>query len=191
MADKDKKKPKKKPKSKLTDKQRLFVTEYLVDMNGTQAYIRAYKCANKSTAMVNASKLLRNANIREEINNQVDEIIDQTQQEGVLRNLRELETIGYSDIGELIEYDETGVKVKPSKEVNTRVVKAVVMDKVIVSKGQDVTEERIKFKLELHDKVRALEKIGTFLGMFKEHVEVTGKNGRPILFELPKGCEKW
>jgi hypothetical protein len=36
----------------------------------------------------------------------------------------------------------------------------------------------VKFKL--HDKVAALEKLGRHLGMFKEKVEITGKDGGPV-----------
>ena len=42
--------------------------------------------------------------------------------------------------------------------------------------GRDV--RRVKFKL--HDKLSALEKIGKHLGMFKDKVEVTGKDGGPM-----------
>ena len=49
-------------------KQDLFVKEYLKDLNGTQAYIRAgYKVKDENTAAVNASKLLRNTKVQEKI----------------------------------------------------------------------------------------------------------------------------
>jgi len=56
-------------RKKLTDKQKLFISEYLVDMNATQAYLRAgYKVKNKEIAQVNASKLLLNTMVLENIN---------------------------------------------------------------------------------------------------------------------------
>ena len=49
----------------LTPKQSRFVDEYLIDLNATQAYIRAgYAAKNGNTAMVCASQLLSNPKIR-------------------------------------------------------------------------------------------------------------------------------
>lgn len=54
----------------LTDKQELFVREYLVDLNASAAYLRAgYKC-KENVARVNASRLLTNANIQKAIDKQ-------------------------------------------------------------------------------------------------------------------------
>ena len=50
---------------KLTPKQRTFVNEYLVDLNATQAAIRAGYA--EKTATQNASRLLGNVNIQEAI----------------------------------------------------------------------------------------------------------------------------
>lgn len=51
----------------LNDKHMKFVDEYMLDMNGTAAYLRAGYSCNESSARVNASKLLTNANILAEI----------------------------------------------------------------------------------------------------------------------------
>jgi phage terminase small subunit len=51
----------------LTDKQMNFVNEYMKDMNGAAAYLRAgYKCS-EDAARVNASRLLTNDNVKAEI----------------------------------------------------------------------------------------------------------------------------
>ncbi|PAE74486.1 terminase small subunit [Bacillus velezensis] len=50
--------------SKLTPKRKRFVDEYLIDLNATQAYIRAgYKVKSESVAAVESHKLLRNPKI--------------------------------------------------------------------------------------------------------------------------------
>ncbi len=50
----------------LTNNQKRFCQEYVkLGMNGTRAYMKAYKtCKKEETAMVNASKLLRNAKVK-------------------------------------------------------------------------------------------------------------------------------
>ena len=56
--------------SELTDKQRLFCIYYIEDFNATKAYRKAYN-SDYDTAMVNASKLLRNTKVKDEINKQL------------------------------------------------------------------------------------------------------------------------
>lgn len=51
----------------LTDKHMKFVDEYMIDMNATAAYRRAGYTAEGNSAEVNASRLLRNAKVSEEI----------------------------------------------------------------------------------------------------------------------------
>ena len=51
---------------KLTEKQRRFCEEYLIDLNATRAYKAAYPSAKKdSTAAQNGSRMLRNAKVRD------------------------------------------------------------------------------------------------------------------------------
>ena len=59
----------------LTDKQRKFCDEYLIDCNATRAYKAAYPNVKKdSSAAVCAAKLLRIAKVQEYINQQLDKI---------------------------------------------------------------------------------------------------------------------
>ena len=59
----------------LTDKQRKFCDEYLIDCNATRAYKAAYSNVKKdSSAAVCAAKLLRIAKVQEYINQQLDKI---------------------------------------------------------------------------------------------------------------------
>ena len=60
-------------KNELTRKQRIFVAEYLVDFNGTQAVIRAGYNPNPRTAEVQAFRLLRTDKIRAEVQRLQDE----------------------------------------------------------------------------------------------------------------------
>lgn len=65
--------------AKLTDKQMIFANEYLVDLNATRAYKKAYPNVKKdSAARANASKLLTNANIKNYIDEQLKKIEDES-----------------------------------------------------------------------------------------------------------------
>ena len=61
----------------LNDKQRLFCKEYLIDLNGLQAYKRAYgEDIGDNTCKVCASQLLTNPNIKKYINDLIDSYSD-------------------------------------------------------------------------------------------------------------------
>lgn len=53
----------------LTPKQQRFVEEYLVDLNATQAYLRAGYRVSDSVARRNGARMLTNADIQQEISN--------------------------------------------------------------------------------------------------------------------------
>lgn len=51
----------------MNQKHLLFIQNYLIDGNGTQAYLKAYPGVTYETAYVNASKLLRNPKVKEAV----------------------------------------------------------------------------------------------------------------------------
>jgi len=66
-----------KSKSKLNDNQKNFCIEYIVDLNATQAYIRAYgEDTDANSARATSSKLLANVNIKAYINELIDTYTD-------------------------------------------------------------------------------------------------------------------
>ena len=61
-----------------TERQKRFADEYIIDLNATRAYKVAYQTVKKDeTAAVNASKLLRNTNIKSYIDEKLDKIADE------------------------------------------------------------------------------------------------------------------
>lgn len=61
--------------AKLTEKQKLFVDEYLIDLNATRAYRDVYpNCKKDSSADAAARKLLGNTRIQEYIKQQLEKI---------------------------------------------------------------------------------------------------------------------
>lgn len=59
----------------MTDKQRKFADEYLIDCNATRAYKAAYpRIKSDEAARVNGSRLLTNANIKNYIDEQLEKI---------------------------------------------------------------------------------------------------------------------
>lgn len=59
----------------MTEKQKLFADEYLIDLNATRAYRAAYPSVKKDEiAAVNGSKLLRNTKVKKYIDERLEEI---------------------------------------------------------------------------------------------------------------------
>ena len=58
----------------MTEKQKLFCDEYLIDLNGTRAYRTVYKSKTDRTAATRASNLLKKEDIAEYINKRLEEI---------------------------------------------------------------------------------------------------------------------
>ncbi|WP_303870433.1 terminase small subunit [Acetobacterium wieringae] len=59
----------------MTEKQKRFADEYLIDLNATRAYKAAYPNVKKDeTARVNGSRMLTNANVKSYIDKKIEEI---------------------------------------------------------------------------------------------------------------------
>ena len=138
----------------MTNSQKRFCDEYLIDFNATRAYKAAYKsCRKDETANVNGSKLLRNT--------KVQEYIAEKQQEMQERNKITQDTI-IKDI-----YNEDGT-LKKVTELDDDTAKAISGVKILQKAGA------MKIILsKTNDKTKALELLGKHLGMFKENVNLT------------------
>lgn len=65
--------------AKPTDKQMIFANEYLIDLNATRAYKKAYPNVKKdSVAKAAASRLLTNVNLKNYIDEQLKKIEDES-----------------------------------------------------------------------------------------------------------------
>lgn len=182
----------------MTPKQKRFVDEYLVDLNATQAAIRCGYAPG--SAEVQGCRLLSNAKIAEAVQKAMDSRAARTEITAD-RVLSELAKIGFADIRRAIKwYSQTNVAAiddDPDSQalVDEGAVRFAVQNQVeLVSSDEidDATAAAIAeigqsstgaLKVKLHDKRAALVDIGKHLGMFKERVEHTGKDGGAIEFE--------
>lgn len=163
---------------KLNAKQRKFVREYLLDLNATQAAIRAGY--SRRTAGSQAHELLKNLEIKKAIQKGMDKAAaryDISKE----RILKELAIIAYSDLKHHLDIDpDTGaIRAKGFGEMpgeTSRALKSIKEDRVIKedADGHKVTVfDKIRF--ELHDKLKALELLGKHRGMFADKVDLSGE----------------
>lgn len=158
MTKKAVKKPVKKRKG-LTDKQERFCQEYIIDLNATQAAIRAGY--SESTANVQGSQNLVKLSIQsriQELNKGRSEATGITQN----RVLEEYAKIAFFDIRNV--YTEHGV-LKPPGELADLEAGAIAGIKTfeVYAAGDKVGENK---EVKVFDKLRALEALGKHLGIF-------------------------
>lgn len=161
--------------AKLTDKQQMFCEEYLIDLNATQAAIRAGY--STKTANEQASRLLTNVNIREYIDKKM---ADRSRRLGITadRVLNELAKIGFCNATDLINTNNATVKESATAD-DTAAIQSVKV-KTMSSDNGDMVEREVK----LYDKTKSLELIGKHLGMFKDKLEVGGTVGVQIIDDI-------
>lgn len=173
----------------LNGKQSRFVDEYLVDLNATQAAIRAGYSAK--TAYSIGWELLRKPEIEQAIHAAMEERAKRTQITAD-RVLYELARIAYANMGEYIETQEDGsayVDLSHLSADQAAAIQEIVTDTYMDGSGDDaVPVKKVKFKL--HPRTRALELLGKHRGLFTDKHEVSGPDGGPIdhqvTFYMPK-----
>lgn len=163
----------------LNHRQRLFVAEYAVDPNATQAAIRAGY--SEKTAYSIGQENLKKPEIATEIEKAQNERLERL---GVKadRVLGELALLGFSN---MLDYLSVGLEGDPFVDLsNVTRGQAAAVQEVTVEDFRDGRGDgardvrRIKFKLA--DKKAPLELLGKHLKLFTEKVEHTGSGGGPI-----------
>lgn len=139
---------------KLTDKQKRFCEEYLIDLNATQAAIRAgYK---EKTAYAQGQRLLKKVEAQDYLQKLMNERSQRTEITAD-RVLAELAAIAFSDRTELAQVDEDGmVTFTPTEQLGSNAKKTIA----------GIENGKYGTKVTTYDKVKALELIGKHLGLF-------------------------
>ena len=142
----------------MTEKQKIFANEYLIDLNATRAYRVAYPSVKKEeAAAVNGSKLLRNTKVAAYIQERMKERQKRTEitQDRVLE---ELAAIAFAKATDYAEVKEGQVIIKDTANMDEQQVRAIA----------GIKEGKYGIELKLNDKEKALELLGRHLGMFKD-----------------------
>lgn len=170
--------------AKLTAKQRRFCDEYLIDLNATQAAIRAGYSVQ--TANEQGSRLLAKVNIQTRIKKLMNIRSERTR---VTQDLviNELARIGFADIKDFIKFktaktvlaydNETGEPIIDYRQI----IEIIHCDEVDGRLIQEVSlNSKGVFTFKLHDKMKALELLGKHLGMFKDKLEINNPSNDPF-----------
>lgn len=182
------------PKTKLTDKYERFAEEYIIDLNATQAAIRAGY--SEKTARSQGQRLLTIPAIQDRIQ---ELKIERAKRTAVTADMvvDQLAKIAFADIKDFLDFGQREVPVmgvkgqlhevkkkfdivsgsfKTEKIPITKTVNYVdfknsdVVDGCLISK---VKQGKDGSSLELLDRMKAFEMLGRHLGMFKDNLNLT------------------
>ena len=131
----------------MTEKQRLFADEYLIDLNATRAYRAVYKnIKNDGVARRNGSRLLTNADIKKYIDDRLEEIHNEKT----------------ADAQEVMEYLTSVLRGESTSE-----------EIVVEGCGDGCSEARtMEKKPSEKDRLKAAELLGKRFGLYTDKVEM-------------------
>ena len=159
--------------ARLTPKQKRFVEEYLVDLNATQAAIRAGY--SKKRASETGYQLLQKTTVSKAIQEAMDKRSERT---GITGDqvIKQLAKIAFADIKDVVVWNNKEVVVDTDKktgkpvtqqELTIDVKSADEVDGTILSEITETTNHQgRKIGVKLNDRMKALELLGRHLGLF-------------------------
>lgn len=154
----------------LTQKQKIFADEYLIDLNATRAYKVAYPSVKKDeTASSASSRMLRNVKVAKYIEKRMEERSKRTEitQDNVLK---ELATIAFANVTDFVSIENGVVTVKDTKDIPKELLPAI----------SSIKDGKYGIEVSFCSKERSLELLGRHLGMLNDKLEVSGVVNNPM-----------
>lgn len=151
-------------KPELTEKQKLFVAEYLVDLNATQAAIRAGYSAKSAEA--EGYKLAHKGRVGAEI---ARAMAARSRRTGITQDrvLREIARVAFVNPDSVIDFGTGELKTDASPDDLACVASCKVKTSSFGEAGESVERE-----IKMNDKIKALDMLCRHLGMYSD-----GKGG--------------
>lgn len=146
----------------MTEKQKIFADEYLIDLNATRAYRKAYPNVKKEeTAAAAAARMLRNVKVQKYIADRMQERQKRTEitQDRVVQELAAIAFLKVTDYAEVIN---GCVKIKNTGDLNDDQIRAIA----------GIKEGANGIEIKFNDKEKALELLGRHLGMWNDKLDI-------------------
>ncbi|MBX9874666.1 MAG: terminase small subunit [Beijerinckiaceae bacterium] len=156
-----------------------FVDQYLIDLNGTQAAIRAGYSAR--TAQKQAYQLLSRPDVQEAVSAAQTSRSERTKIDAdwVLRRLAEEADADLADL-----YDESGA-LRPVKDWPTIWRKGLIAGVEVEELREEGAAVGFVRKVKLSDRIKRIELIGKHVGVqaFREQLGLSDPKGGPVQIE--------
>ena len=157
----------------LTDKQKLFAHEYLIDLNATKAAIRAGY--SKKTADKIGSQLLGKTRVKKA----VDLAIKKRSQKLEITADQVLQEIAKSAFSNILDYVTVAkdgaayVDLTKLTREQAAAISEITVD-TFIDKTDVIDRDVKRIRLKLNDKTKSLDQLGKHLKLFTDKVEVGG-----------------
>lgn len=165
----------------MTNKQKRFCEEYLVDLNATQAAIRA-GYSSKTAGAIGAENLEK-----PQIRARIDKALaEQSKRTGVTadRVVRELARVAFVNSQDVIDFDSATIKSGADRD-DTAAIASVKVKTIPTADGDGVERE-----IKMADKLKALELLGRRLGLFTDNVNLSGEGVIQIVDNVPDKADQ-
>ncbi|HFT7074674.1 TPA: terminase small subunit [Pseudomonas aeruginosa] len=145
----------------LTKKQRLFVDEYLIDLNATQAAIRAGYSTRRATEI--GYQLLQRSEVAQAIQAAMAERSKRTEVEAdyVIRRLREIDEM---DVLDILEDDGSFRSIRDWPKAWRQFLSGIEIAELFEGRGDDRRIAGVLRKVKWPDKLRNLELLSRHVG---------------------------
>ncbi|HDV4110510.1 TPA: terminase small subunit [Pseudomonas aeruginosa] len=174
----------------LTKKQRLFVDEYLIDLNATQAAIRAGYSTRRATEI--GYQLLQRPEVAQAIQAAMAERSKRTEVEAdyVIRRLREIDEM---DVLDILEDDGSFRSIRDWPRAWRQFLSGIEIAELFEGRGDDRRIAGVLRKVKWPDKLRNLELLSRHVGTESaaldielKRLEVAKKRAELKLLENPE-----
>lgn len=157
---------------KLTDKQKIFVLEYMKDLNATQAAIRSGYSENAASEI--GYENLNKPQIKDAIQHQMDQRSKATQIT-IESVLKKIDLIASANVNDAFD-DKGAMKKICDMPVSLQLaISSIEIDELWLGSGADRIQIGETKKLKVWDKVKSLELLGRHLKMFTDKVAHEGE----------------
>lgn len=160
----------------MTKKQKRFVEEYLIDLNATQAAIRA-GYSSDTAGSIGAENLKK-----PEIKSKIDKAMaERSRRTGINQDrvLLELARIGFAKITDVVDPETAKIKTDASED------DLACIQSIKIKPNEFGTEREVR----LYDKKSALVDLGKHLGMFKDKIDLNADLDLNITIDYGEGSD--
>ena len=158
--------------SSLTDKQRRFVDEYLIDLNATAAARRAGYA--EGSASVEGCRLLVKDKIKRLVAEKRRQVADRAEI-SVARVLEEYRRIAFADLRDVVQVRNGQVYITDTDTLTPEQAASL----------SEISQTKEGIRVKILDKQRALDSMAKHLGMFIEQQQIEISGPPPVVQFLP------
>lgn len=160
----------------MTEKQKRFIEEYLIDLNATQAAIRAGYSSRNADKI--GHELLGKTRVSDAISK---EMAERSKRTGISQDrvLLELARIGFAKITDVVDPDTAKIKIDAAED------DLACIQSIKIKPNEFGTEREVR----LYDKKSALVDLGKHLGMFKDKIDLNADLDLNITIDYGEGSD--